>query len=254
MIRVLLQDCHARLRKYRQRIDQEKTRCCEFMGDIGTNLLLRRVTEQAHERGTGEQIPKAAQPNVAQKRQTGAQPVVKGADEGSDAEYLRSNRPVRRTVPAGSEPAHKKVDIVTLSEGWFSMLHHLGDMDDGYKFLWSGFAKAVRRDASVVFVILNDILASPDAARKKVYEDLHNFLETVPKADRLIALGDFNARVGTDLAACRGVLGPHGLHGSNDNGLFLLRTCAEQRFILTNTYFRPPTREKATWLNLRSRH
>ncbi|BHF77494.1 hypothetical protein SprV_0602060100 [Sparganum proliferum] len=49
MIRVLLQDCHARLRKYRQFIDQEKTRCCEFMGQIGTNLLLQRVTEQACE-------------------------------------------------------------------------------------------------------------------------------------------------------------------------------------------------------------
>ncbi|BHF72485.1 hypothetical protein SprV_0401555100 [Sparganum proliferum] len=49
MIRVLLQDCHARLRKYRQRIDQEKTRCCEFMGESGTNLLLQRITEQASE-------------------------------------------------------------------------------------------------------------------------------------------------------------------------------------------------------------
>ncbi|BHF84490.1 hypothetical protein SprV_0902764100 [Sparganum proliferum] len=49
MIRVLLQDCHARFRKYRQRIDQEKTRCCEFMGEIGTNLLLQRIAEQARE-------------------------------------------------------------------------------------------------------------------------------------------------------------------------------------------------------------
>ncbi|BHF79338.1 hypothetical protein SprV_0602245800 [Sparganum proliferum] len=49
MIRVLLQDCHARLREYRQRIDQEKTRCCEFMGEIGTNLLLQRIAEQARE-------------------------------------------------------------------------------------------------------------------------------------------------------------------------------------------------------------
>nr|VZI32338.1 unnamed protein product [Spirometra erinaceieuropaei] len=49
MIRVLLQDCHARLRKYRQRIDQEKTRRCEFMGKIGTNLLLQRIAEQARE-------------------------------------------------------------------------------------------------------------------------------------------------------------------------------------------------------------
>nr|VZI12215.1 unnamed protein product [Spirometra erinaceieuropaei] len=49
MIRVLLQDCHARLRKYRQRIDEEKTRCREFMGEIDTNLLLQWVTEQARE-------------------------------------------------------------------------------------------------------------------------------------------------------------------------------------------------------------
>nr|VZI39036.1 unnamed protein product [Spirometra erinaceieuropaei] len=49
MIRVLLQDYHARLRKYRQRIDQEKTTFCEFMGEIGTNLLLQRIAEQARE-------------------------------------------------------------------------------------------------------------------------------------------------------------------------------------------------------------
>ncbi|BHF63207.1 hypothetical protein SprV_0200619800 [Sparganum proliferum] len=35
----LLQDCHARLRKYRQRDDQEKTKCCELMSETGTNLL-----------------------------------------------------------------------------------------------------------------------------------------------------------------------------------------------------------------------
>nr|VZI09631.1 unnamed protein product [Spirometra erinaceieuropaei] len=49
MIRVLFQDCHARLCKHRQRIDEEKTRCCDFMGEIGTNLLLQRVTEQDRE-------------------------------------------------------------------------------------------------------------------------------------------------------------------------------------------------------------
>ncbi|VDN16462.1 unnamed protein product [Dibothriocephalus latus] len=33
MIRVILQDCHARLRKLRQRIDEEKTKCFGFMGE-----------------------------------------------------------------------------------------------------------------------------------------------------------------------------------------------------------------------------
>ncbi|BHF72245.1 hypothetical protein SprV_0401530900 [Sparganum proliferum] len=51
----------------------------------------------------------------------------------------------------------------------------------------------------------------------------------------------------------RGVLGPHGLRGSTDNGLLLLRTCAEHRLTLTNTFFCLPEREKATWRHPRSR-
>nr|VZH90304.1 unnamed protein product [Spirometra erinaceieuropaei] len=96
-------------------------------------------------------------------------------------------------------------------------------------------------------------MTSSDAVRDKFYEDLHALLATVSKADKLIVLGDFNARVGTDHTAWRGVLGPHGLRGSNDNGLLLLRTCAEHRLILTNTFFCLPEREKATWRHPRSR-
>ncbi|VDL99964.1 unnamed protein product [Schistocephalus solidus] len=46
MIRVLLQDCHARLHKYRQRIDQEKAK---YEDEDGTKLLQQRVTELAHQ-------------------------------------------------------------------------------------------------------------------------------------------------------------------------------------------------------------
>ncbi|BHF59295.1 hypothetical protein SprV_0100225200 [Sparganum proliferum] len=70
------------------------------------------------------------------------------------------------------------------------------------------------------------------------------------EGDKLI--GEFNALVGTGHAAWRGVLGPHGLHGSNDNGLLLLRTCAEHRLILKNT-FCLPEQEKSTWRHRRSR-
>nr|VZH90199.1 unnamed protein product [Spirometra erinaceieuropaei] len=98
-------------------------------------------------------------------------------------------------------------------------------------------------------------MSSPDAAaRDKFYEDLHALLAAVPKADKLVVLGDFNARVGTDHTAWRGVLGPHGLRCSNDNSLLLLRTCAEHRFILTNTFFCLLEREKATWRHPQSRH
>nr|VZI50548.1 unnamed protein product [Spirometra erinaceieuropaei] len=97
-------------------------------------------------------------------------------------------------------------------------------------------------------------MSSPDAtARDKFYEDLHTLLATVSKADKLIVLGDFNARVCTDHTAWRGVLCPHGLRGSNDNGMLLLRTCAEHRLILTNAYFCLPEREQAAWRHPRSR-
>nr|VZI12691.1 unnamed protein product [Spirometra erinaceieuropaei] len=149
---------------------------------------------------------------------------------------------------------------------------------------WS--AQTERRDAGVAFAIWNDIVGrlprlpqgindrlmslrlplwggkfatiisayapmttNPDAVRDKFYEDLHALLAIVPKADKLIVLGDLNARAGTDHTAWRGVLDPH---GSNDNGLLLLRTCAEHRLILTNTFFCLPEREKATWRHPRN--
>ncbi|BHF80083.1 hypothetical protein SprV_0702320700 [Sparganum proliferum] len=189
---------------------------------------------------------------------------------------LRSNRPERRTALVARELARYKVDIAALSETRFSE---------------QGQLETERRDAGVAFAIGNDIvgrlpclpqgindrlmsprlplrrggkfatiisayappMTSSDAARDKFYEDLHALLATVSKADKLIVLGDINARVGTDHTAWRGVLGPHGLRGSNDNGLLLLRTCAEHCLILTNTFFCLPEREKATWRHPRSR-
>nr|VZI26210.1 unnamed protein product [Spirometra erinaceieuropaei] len=187
----------------------------------------------------------------------------------------RSNRPERRTTLVARELARYRVDIAALSETRFSEQGQLEEVGAGYTFYWSGRPRAEQRDAGVAFAIRNDIvrqllsltqdindrlmsirlslrrggkfatiinayappMTTPGAVRDKFYEDLHALLATVSKADKLIVLGDFNARVGTDHTALRGVLGPHGLRGSNDNGLLLLRTCAEHRFILTNTFF-----------------
>nr|VZI33671.1 unnamed protein product [Spirometra erinaceieuropaei] len=206
------------------------------------------------------------------------------------ADNPRSNRPERRTALVARELARYKVDIAALSETRFSEQGQLEEVGAGYTFFWSGRPRAERRDTGVAFAIRNDIvgrlpclpqgindrlmslrlplwggkfatiisayaptMTNPDAVRDKFYEDLHALLATVSKADKLIVLGDFNARVGTDHTAWRGVLGPHGLRGSNENGLLLLRTCAEHRLMLTNTFFCLPEREKATWRHPRSR-
>ncbi|VDM03383.1 unnamed protein product [Schistocephalus solidus] len=87
-------------------------------------------------------------------------------------------------------------------------------------------------------------MTSSDGAKDKCYEDLHALLVTVPKADKLIVLNDFKARVGTDRTSWRGVLGPHGPSGFNDNGPLLLRTCAEHHLILTKQLLPPPNAAK----------
>ncbi|BHF73902.1 hypothetical protein SprV_0401698600 [Sparganum proliferum] len=204
---------------------------------------------------------------------------------------LRSNRPERRTTLVAREPARYKVHIAALSETRFSEQGQLEEVGAGYTFFWSGRPTSEGRDSGVAFAIRNDIvgrlpclpqdindrlmslrlplrrggkfatfisayaptMSSTEAARDKFYEDLHALLTTVSKADKLIVLGDFNARVGTDHTAWRGVLGPHGLRGSNDNDLLLLCPYTEHRIILTTTFFCLSDQEKATWRHPRLR-
>ncbi|BHF65704.1 hypothetical protein SprV_0200871700 [Sparganum proliferum] len=90
-------------------------------------------------------------------------------------------------------------------------------------------------------------------AKAKFYVNLHALLATVPKADRVIVVGDFNVRIGTNHTAWRGLLGPHGIVGCKNTGLLLQRTCAEYRLLLTNTFFLQPMQKKATRIHPRSR-
>ncbi|VDL89637.1 unnamed protein product [Schistocephalus solidus] len=62
-------------------------------------------------------------------------------------------------------------------------------------------------------------MTSSNAAKDEFHEDLHALLVTVPKVDKLIVLGDFNAHIRTAHAAWQGVMGPHGL-----GSCFALRT------------------------------
>ncbi|VDL93148.1 unnamed protein product [Schistocephalus solidus] len=127
----------------------------------------------------------------------------------------RSNQLERRTALVARELARYEVDIAALSETRFSEQGQLEEVGAGYTFFWSGRPKAQRRHAGVTFVIRRDIvgrlpclpqvrhhyqrLRSPmttfDAAKGKFYEDLHALLATVPKTDKLVVLGDFNARL-----------------------------------------------------------
>lgn len=97
-------------------------------------------------------------------------------------------------------------------------------------------------------------LTNPEETKNKFYEDFHAVINAVPNADKLIILGDFNARVGRDTSTWEGVIGKHGVGKCNSNGLLLLQTCAEHGLLITNTVFCLPTRNRTSWMHPRSKH
>jgi len=55
--------------------------------------------------------------------------------------------------------------------------------------------------------------------------ELEALISTVPQSDKLLLIGDINARLGKDHQAWEGAIGPQGVGKCNNNGLLLLRTC-----------------------------
>ena len=87
-----------------------------------------------------------------------------------------------------------------------------------------------------------------------MYNDLNDSIFATPHTDKLFLLGDFHARVGTDHQTWEGVIGPEGVGKCNNHGLLLLRKCAEHDFLIANTVFRLPNRNKTSWVHPRSKH
>ena len=97
-------------------------------------------------------------------------------------------------------------------------------------------------------------MTNPDENKDRFDEEFESAIAAVHTSDKLIILGDFNARVGTDHIAWEGVIGNNGVGKCNSNGHLLLRTCAANDLLITNTVFRLPNRNKTTWMHPRSKH
>ena len=182
-----------------------------------------------------------------------------------------------------------KVEIAALSETRLAEEGLLKEVSAGYTFFWSGRKKEERCEAGVGFAIkahlvsklsglfkgINDRLmtlrlplsgkrpativsayaptmTNPDEVKDKFYDYLDSVISAAPRTDKLILLGNFNARVGTDHQTWEGVIESEGV--GKCNGLLLLRKCAEHELLITNTVFRLPTRRKTTWMHPRSKH
>ena len=76
---------------------------------------------------------------------------------------------------------------------------------------------------------------SPDEAKEQFYEHFDQVIRSTPQSDKLVALGDLNARIGKEHSSWECVLGRQGVGKVDDNGLLLLSKCAEHNLCITNT-------------------
>jgi len=79
-------------------------------------------------------------------------------------------------------------------------------------------------------------------------------IDAVPFKQKLLVLGNFNARVGRNHELWHKVLGRHGIGSKNGNGSMLLDLCTKQRLVITNTVFQQANKLKASWMHPRSKH
>ena len=97
-------------------------------------------------------------------------------------------------------------------------------------------------------------LDSDDAVKDSFYDILDSTIHRTPHDDKLIILGDFNARVGKDQHLWEGILGRHGIGNMNSNGLRLLSLCSEHNMVVTNTLYQMKNKYKTSWMHPRSKH
>ena len=173
----------------------------------------------------------------------------------------KADRPDRTTALVARELARYNIDIAALSETRLAGEGHLTEKGAGYKYFWSGRNQEERREAGVGFAIrfnlvknltslpkgINDRLMGmqlllsdkkqatiisayaptmtiPDETKDKFYDELDTLIKSVPRSDKLLVLGDFNARVGSDHIAWDGIIGKHSIGRCNSNGLLLLQS------------------------------
>ena len=84
------------------------------------------------------------------------------------------------------------------------------------------------------------------------YQGLRQLVAKIPSVDKVVILGDFNARVGKDAETWH-VLVKYGVGKLNSNGLMLLHLCTEMGFQITNSMFQMKEKFKTTWMHSGSR-
>ena len=89
------------------------------------------------------------------------------------------------------------------------------------------------RKATIVSAYI-PTMANPEENKKPFYSQLKGTLINIPSTDKLLLIGDFNARIGRENDKWpSALLGKYGIGKCNSNGELLLSLCTEFDLIVT---------------------
>ena len=237
-----------------------------------------------------ERMPSSGTQIIMKKKKTRVRPITLAAWNVRTMQDREGTAcPERRSALIDRELSRYGVDIAALSE---TRLADTGEVAEStYTFFWSGKPETEKRESGVGFAIRSTLVSKlieqpkaindrlmvvklslpqqrcatlisiyaptmqhTDETKEKFYSELRGVIDSVPRQDKLIILGDFNARVGADWTAWEGVLGRHGVGKCNSNGQLLLELCMTYNLSITNTMFQLPHRNRTSWMHPRSKH
>ena len=190
----------------------------------------------------------------------------------------------------GHELRRLDIDIVALQETRLPAEGKIGEIGSGYTFYWKGLSHhdkcihgvgltiktsvlkhlkefpiglserlmtarlALQNDDHLTLVCAYaPTLDANDTVKETFYAALDKVLANTPKRDRLLILGNSNARVGPDHETWSPI-GHNGIGKINQSGQLLLTKCTDHNLLITNKLFPLKNRYKGTWQHPRSKH
>ena len=100
--------------------------------------------------------------------------------------------------------------------------------------------------SATIISVYAPAMTNPEENKEGFCSQLREVLSHVPKNNKLILTGDFNARVGCEQDKWESDIGPHGMGKCNYNRKLLLALCSEYELVITNIVFMHRKHHKVT--------
>lgn len=108
--------------------------------------------------------------------------------------------------------------------------------------------KASPKNVTFVQAYAPTMLADP-VEKDEFYSLLAYTLDSTPKADVKVLMGDFNAKVGSDNTSWESAMGNHGIGVMNENGRLFADLCVRNELVIGGTLFPHKDIHKTTWVS-----